>query len=565
MFHTLRKQLASFRRDAHGIVLILTALLILPFIVLLGVAVDIGHILVVKNQLIAAIDAAALSAAKNPTLTDAQAQAQVQAFINANFSSQNQISVSNLKITRANNNTQVDVTASATVGTYFAEVIGYNTLSTTIHSRALAAQNHLEVVLVLDNTGSMSSMYGATTGIQGLQNAATTLVNTLFVNDPTKQYVKIGVVPFTDTVNVGTQYASAAWIDNSNAAGSMSQENISVPTGTGLITFASNLASAANQSSWKWGGCVRQRAEPYDVEDVAPSTTTPATLYTPFFAPDEPDAYKTTGQGTKKTYSDDCTSGSSFYNSYLCDRTCWQGTSTAQEQADQKCVTKYTTSPQAPSVQASAGSSGPNTLCTKQPIIRLSNDQSAILSEISAMTAYGATVIPAGLVWGWHVLSPNGPFADGVPYSNSTTVKVIILVTDGFNDVQLSSGSGVPTTTSNGFNQSIYNAYGYGSGPHLNLFSVPNGVSEDQPDYTLDQKLVTLCNNIKAVTDASGNPGRIMVYAIGFGTSINNHGLGLLQQCASSASTYFYNPTGDQLNTTFQNIALGLNKLRISQ
>ena len=565
MFHTLRKQLASFRRDAHGIVLILTALLILPFVVLLGVAVDIGHLLVVKNQLAAAVDAATLSAAKNPTLTTPQAQALVQAFVNANFPSQNNITVSVLPIQRANNNMQVDVTATATVNTYFAGVIGYNTLSTTIHSQALGAQNHLEVVLVLDNTGSMSSMYGTTTGIQGLQNASTTLVNTLFANDPTGQYVKIGVVPFTDTVNVGTQYATAAWIDNSNRAGSMSQENISVPTGTGLITFASNLASAAKQSSWTWGGCVRQRTEPYDVEDVAPSTSTPATLFTPFFAPDEPDAYKTTGQGTKKTYSDDCSSGSTFYNSYLCDKTCWQGTSTAQEQADQKCVTKYTTSPQASGVQASAGSSGPNALCTKQPIIRLSKDQSAILAEINAMTAYGATVIPAGLMWGWHLISPNGPFADGVAYSDSTTIKVIILVTDGFNDVQLSSGSGVPTTTSNGFNKSIYNAYGYGSGPHLNLSAVPNGVNEDQPDYNLDLKLTALCNNIKAVTDANGNPGRIMIYAIGFGTSINSHGLSLLQQCASSPSTYFYNPTGDQLNTTFQNIALGLNKLRLSK
>jgi Flp pilus assembly protein TadG len=550
MFDTLWERLTSFRRDAHGVVLILTALLILPFIVLLGVAVDVGHLLVVKNQLIAAVDAAALSAAKNPTLTDAQAQAQVQAFINANFSSQNQISVSNLTINRTNNNMQVDVTATATVNTYFAEVIGYDTLSTTIHSQALGTQNHLEVVLVLDNTGSMSSMYGATTGIDGLKNAATTLVNTLFANDPTRQYVKIGVVPFTDTVNVGTQYATAAWIDNSNAAGSMSQENIAVPDGAGLITFADNLASATGRSSWKWGGCVRARTEPYDTEDAAPSAGAPATLFTPFFAPDEPD-----NDSSQASEHNVCGGGSGFFNSYLCDGSCWQ----SGQQADQQCVTKYTTTP-----QVQDRSNGPNNLCTIQPIIRLTNDQVAILNEINAMTAYGATVIPAGLIWGWHLLSPNGPFADGVAYTDTATVKAIILVTDGFNNVQL-QGNGVPTHTDNGFNKSIYNAYGYGSGPHLNLLAVPNGVNEDQPDYNLDQKLMTLCNNIKAVTDASGNPGRIVVYAIGFGNSINNHGLDLLQQCASSASTYFYNPTSDDLNTTFQNIAAGLNKLRLSR
>ena len=550
MVHTIWKKLNGFRQDAHGIVLILTALLILPFIILLGVAVDVGHLLVVKNQLIAAIDAAALSAAKNPTLTDAQAQAQVQAFINANFSSQNQISVSNLTISRVNNNAQVDVTATATVNTYFVEVIGYNTLSTTIHSQALAAQNYLEVVLVLDNTGSMGDTYGSSSGIDGLKTAATTLVNTLFANDPTGTHIKIGIVPFTDTVNVGTQYANAAWIDNSNAAGSMSQENINVPTGTGLITFASNLASATGKPAWAWAGCVRQRTEPYDVQETAPSTGTPATLFTPFFAPDEPDIDSSQASGGHT-----CGGGSNFYNSYLCDKSCWQ----ADQQADQKCITKYTTSPQVQNT-----SNGPNNLCTIQPVIRLTDNQSALLNEINAMTAYGATVIPAGLMWGWHLISPNGPFADGVAYSDNTRIKAIILVTDGFNNVQL-QGNVVPTRTDNGFNKSIYNAYGYGSGPHLNLIAVPNGVNEDQPDYNLDQKLLSLCGNIKAVTDGSGNSGRILIYAIGFGTSINNHGLQLLGQCASSPSNFFYNPTGDDLNSTFRNIALGLSKLRLSQ
>ena len=187
MFHIIMRKLALFRRDVHGIVLVLTALLILPFIVLLGVAVDVGNLLVVKNQLSAALDAAALSAAKNPSLTDVQAQALVQAFLNANFSSQNQITVSNLTINRSNNNAQVAVAATATVNTYFAEVLGYDTLSTTVSSQAAGSQKQLEVVLVLDNTGSMSNMYGSTTGIQGLKNAATTLVNTLFANDPTGQ------------------------------------------------------------------------------------------------------------------------------------------------------------------------------------------------------------------------------------------------------------------------------------------------------------------------------------------------------------------------------------------
>jgi Flp pilus assembly protein TadG len=506
-----------------------------PFVALIGVAVDVGQLLIVKNQLASAIDAAALDIGANPGLTQAQAQAQAQAYINANFSTQYPsatISVSPPVMT----STTVGITATATINTFFIRILGsgYNTLSTAVSTQVALAQNYLEVVLVLDNTGSMASMYGSMPGIQGLRLAATTLVNTLFAADPAQKYVKIGVVPFTENVNAGTQYANAAWIDNANGANSLSQENIDVPTGKGLITFAGSLATAANKPSWAWGGCVRQRTEPYDITDVSPDGATPATLFTPFFAPDEPD------QGF-------------FLNNYLQDKSCLQ----ANLAADQRCITKYTSSP----VAAGGGwfggfAAGPNAMCTIQQIIRLSNDQTAITNEINAMQASGNTVIPAGLMWGWHLLSPNGPFYDGVAYSDTKTIKVIILVTDGYNDV--SGGS-------NNLNQSVYNAYGYGSGPHLNLVSVPPGVNRPQPEYNADVKLQNLCNNIKAVQDANGKPGRIILYTIGFGSGIDNYGLSLLQQCATSNSTYFYNPTSDELVATFQSIATGLSKLRIAK
>ena len=98
------------------------------------------------------------------------------------------------------------------MNTNFLQIIGYGTMGVTVSSRISVNLNKLEVVLVLDNTGSMSTKYGSMKGIDGLKTAATTLVNTLFANDPTSQYVKIGVVPFTATVNVGTQYATASWL-----------------------------------------------------------------------------------------------------------------------------------------------------------------------------------------------------------------------------------------------------------------------------------------------------------------------------------------------------------------
>lgn len=42
--------------------------------------------------------------------------------------------------------------------------------------------------------------------------------------------------------------------------------------------------------------------------------------------------------------------------------------------------------------------------------------------------------IPAGLMWGWRVLSPTGPFADGAPVTGANRArKVLVLMTDGEN------------------------------------------------------------------------------------------------------------------------------------
>lgn len=517
MFDRLFPRLRAFGGDRRGVALLLFAVLLVPFMLLIGVAIDVGHILSAKVRLQAALDASALYIASNPAMTDAQAQAYANAYISANLLAQTDATLSSAVIVTRVNNT-VTVTGTASVNTTFLQFSGYNTLKAGWSSTATTAQNYLEVALVLDNTGSMRDPAGSITKIQGLKNAATALTNTLFANDPTGQYVKIGIVPFTAAVNVGTGYRNAAWMDT-KGRGALTRENLDIPAGKGLLW----LYSEGELKNASWKGCVRQRNEPYDIQDVAPSINAPDTLFTPYFAPDEPDS-----RGS--------------YNSYLTDGNFPEGT---MPQTIQRDIAKY----QNGAPHASTWSSDPsNIFCPDQKILRLTNDQQSILSEINAMTADGNTVIPSGLMWGWSLISPNGPFPnDAVPYSDTKTIKAIILVTDGDNDV---SGGG------NNFNHSVYNAYGYGSGPHLNLVS-------GTPEHNIDVKLLKLCSNIKAVQDQNGN-SRIAVYTIALGTNISPNGQSLLQTCASSPSNYFANPAADQLVTTFQQIAVGLNALRLS-
>ena len=71
-----------------------------------------------------------------------------------------------------------------------------------------------------------------------------------------------------------------------------------------------------------------------------------------------------------------------------------------------------------------------------QPLTSAITDKDKIIAAIDAMVANGWTYIPAGLMWGWRVLSPGEPFTEG---ADDATVKaenvrkIIILMTDGAN------------------------------------------------------------------------------------------------------------------------------------
>ncbi|MGH6855229.1 MAG: vWA domain-containing protein [Aestuariivirga sp.] len=69
----------------------------------------------------------------------------------------------------------------------------------------------------------------------------------------------------------------------------------------------------------------------------------------------------------------------------------------------------------------------PNNLIVKP----LSDDFAAINSQIDAMEPYAWTHIALGAEFGYHLLSPNAPFTEGTSYSDTTTQKIMVLLTDG--------------------------------------------------------------------------------------------------------------------------------------
>jgi Flp pilus assembly protein TadG len=77
-------------------------------------------------------------------------------------------------------------------------------------------------------------------------------------------------------------------------------------------------------------------------------------------------------------------------------------------------------------------------------IAPLTNDFAAINSQLDAMVPYAWTHIALGAEFGFHVLSPNAPFGQAAPYSDTITKKFMVLLTDG-EQTEPAFGPGVRT------------------------------------------------------------------------------------------------------------------------
>ena len=401
------------------------------------------------------------------------------------------------------------LTASLTANSSFLGMIGMPSLVTTVSTTVSWGDTALEVALVLDNTGSMTDNGKLT----ALKSASTSLVTTLAAKSTTDNPVKFALVPFSNFVNVGPTYKTAAWIDTTGLS-----PNHSTYFSTSLNRFT--LYTALGKS---WPGCVESRPSPYDIDDTAPSVTTPATLFVPSFHPDEPN------NSWYYTYA----------NSYLNDVT-----NSSNELTKLTYATKYTTLSGKDFSNSNFYSNysspkGPGFMCDVQAMTRLTTDSTSVKNAISTMVASGSTNIPEGLAWGWRTLSPKGPFADAKDYGTKT-LKIVVLLTDGTNSINTFS------TPLGG----AYSSWGY---PYSNRLGSNAGTNLRTG---LDAKTAAACTAIKAKG--------IKIYAIGLMID-DAAGQQMLSDCSSGTDYYYNSPSASQLTTVFDSIAQKITKLRISK
>ena len=570
----------AFGRSKSGNVAMLFGLAAIPLMVGVGVAVDYGRALLVRERMGNAADAAALAVGSWQGQTQAQLQVKARQYFDANFPPEILGAPASLNLNFAGNDVVVNV--SGTVPTTMLRLANFQSIDVHAASTVTVGMGTLEVALALDNSGSMAG-----SKLAALKTAASDLVDSLFDSakgsskaDP----IKIAVVPFASGVNVGSQYANASWMDTNakNPHHADAQKSEGSPAVNNFTLFKSLKSS--NGSAVSWAGCVEARPSPYDVTDAAPSSGTGSTLFVPMFAPDEPDNWtcktnncSSAGSNSGQRRFNGAPNGSQDYgNNYLPDAgittTCgsasnananWTcangnakcgGSNSGRKEEDgfaglnitanKNC--KYgTPSNKATVANVTLGgiAAGPNFMCTTAPLLSLSTGKTTIKTKISEMEAEGATSVGEGAMWGWRALSPGEPFSQGRAYNTEENQKILILMTDGVNTYY-------PQNT---FLKSWYSIYGYVSEGHLGTTSTNSSTLTAK----MDERTLAACNNIKAAG--------ITVYTVAFEMANEDAGLGLLQSCASDEDKYFAPNSAGELISAFKAIGQDISELRITK
>lgn len=79
----------------------------------------------------------------------------------------------------------------------------------------------------------------------------------------------------------------------------------------------------------------------------------------------------------------------------------------------------------------------------------LTSNLTAIQSQLDVMKPYAWTHIALGAEFGYHLLSPNAPFSEGAAYTDKTTRKYMVLLTDG-RQTEPAFGPGTTRTVTQG-------------------------------------------------------------------------------------------------------------------
>ena len=380
--------------SARGNFLPLFAIMVIPMIGAIGLGVDAGRGYLVKSKLSYALDAAGLAAGQLPSSTDPTGE--VQRYFDANFPQGFMNStVTGPTVVTSSSGTIITLAASAVLDTTFMRVLGHDRLTVSASAEVTRSPRPLDLVLAIDMSSSMYARDGGTQRrIDAATAAAATLVNALFGSNASSTTIKVGIVPWSDKVNVtdGTAYDSALTTETtvSSFTNPLPSDGASQ---TSIFTANNSPVPLLYAPADGWPGCVFAR---YNKDRGFVSRHQADTEYgTGTFGRLDWMGWEPTMHGTWNTV-DLATGGTS--------RTCTSSPCSFED------------------------------YCLSAPISPLQSNKQAILKDIGALTTpSGSTVIPQGLAWAWRVLMPTAPFTEAEANPDPAPARMIVLLTDGEN------------------------------------------------------------------------------------------------------------------------------------
>ena len=541
---------------------------------LAGFAIEFSRIGNSRSQLQAALDAAALAAARDRGSDATALTIFARPYADANLQSIGSVSLSTFNVNLLDSNTTVEVTGSVQLPLLLGGLFGMSAIEIEERSVARIEIRPTRVSLVLDNTGSTNNN-GA---IEGIRDAARVLVDTLLEDASEDDDVLVGIVPYVTTVNIRNEEFDMAWMDVNGLSAS---HGIAFDESAGPVNhFDLFNALEAIDPRAGWKGCVEARHAPFDVTADPPNPGNPNSLFIPYFWPDEPDAPHSlntnsqwrnpTSNNLRANYANDffdlgvsnTLDGGFARNGWL------QGPGAAiqnQRQAILRDASRYLNPANQAQIAATlridddprsntlpaiigypinigdAHTLGPNQSCPT-PITPMTDDLDRLRTEISGMIGWNGsgTNSAIGMNWGWMQLTPQAPFP--VPparNSDNELQRIMVLMTDGANVA-------VSAVTPN---ISQYSGYGYVDQGRLGTTNINQTVTR------LDNLLLQMCTSAK-------NDG-IVIYTVTFAASSTLQNI--YRQCATTPTHFFNAPNAATLVNVFGQIAREISDLRLAE
>lgn len=593
--------LRRLRKDATANMMAIGAAAIIPLIGVVGGGVDASRMYLAQSRLQQSCDAATLAARKKlagGVITDGviptDIETQADNFFAANFPA-GQYGTTNVEYElTAGGETQMNGAASAKVPATLMKVFGYSSLDISVTCSADLNLPNIDVALVLDNSGSMRN-----SRIEGLKTAVESFYDEVMAAKDDGARVRIALVPYSNTVNVGSllMAADTDFIKDSHTYQSREAQTTDLGNSTELLPRSTSQLGSSNSSHYHWNAnasnhrrdCLAYNGT-YTVGDetwtITNATWLPAywagwpnnqkaacsasvhkERFTYVYKPIEFDTsdFKAGNSVTTATG----TRGANVSSS-------WDG---CIEERKTVQISDYSSIPSSAydlDIDLVPDSSDPDTQwapfwpdvtfdravpanvtttseydnnyhydCPAQAYklqewpLNGADRNAAFESAVDAMVASGYTMHDIGLIWGARLLSPDGIFAsDNATAPNGDTIsRHLIFMTDGLMEP----------------GPSAYHAYGdYDMEGRIAGFAADGTWSTTDIAVHHNSRMALLCEAIKNKN--------ITIWTVAFGLPHTTY----TQNCATGGATRAFTAANNaQLNNAFKQIAASIAELRL--